>query len=251
MKRSLLVRCPACNNAIFDSFNFCPNCGLAFPGAQVFADDGSYSAWKERVGRHKEAYAKKMTTLSFPKHTSAVPSKNYKKLNVGDEFYFGTFNGKKILWKTIRIKDHMAFIICSRNLCNMPYHRPGGSVTWKDCTLRKWLNNEFFNNSFTPSERAKILPCKLKNRNNPQYRTPGGEQTTDKVFLLSIHEAYTLFPDDKARANGAWWWLRSPGCGPFFAAFIVSDGRICTYGFNSNERSNYGVRPALWINLEL
>ncbi len=169
-------------------------------------------------------------------------------LKVGSTFTFGSHNGQRIFWKVLRIQGSMAFVITTNNVCSMPYHQPGGNITWSDCTLRKWLNNDFINGDFTQAMRARILPCKLNNDNNPQYKTPGGAPTTDKVFLLSINEANTLFANDQARANGSWWWLRSPGNYPNDADFVDNDGRVITFGSNVNDYY-YGVRPALWLNL--
>lgn len=97
---------------------------------------------------------------------------------VGDIFFFGLNNGKRIFWKVLRIQHRMALIISSYNICKMPYHQPGGRITWSECTLRKWLNNDFVNGDFTQAERARILPCNLCNDNNTEYKTPGGASTT-------------------------------------------------------------------------
>lgn len=170
-----------------------------------------------------------------------------KNSKVGDEIDFGTQNGQRIWWKVLRIQDRMAFIISSYNICNMPYHQPGGDITWENCTLRKWLNNDFLSGYFTPAEQSKILPCILNNDNNLQYNTPGGVPTTDKVFLLSINEANTLFANNRARANGSWWWLRSPGYDPNYAAYVSALGKVDTDGRGVCDG---GVRPALWLNLD-
>lgn len=167
---------------------------------------------------------------------------------VGDEIYFGTKNGQRIWWKVLRIQDRMAFIISSYTICYRPYHQPGGEITWANCTLRKWLNNDFISGYFTPAEQSRILPCKLNNDNNPQYNTPGGVPTTDKVFLLSINEANQLFANDQARAIGRTWLLRSPGSVPDRAACVIYNGEVDTHGV-SVYIDVHGVRPALWLNL--
>lgn len=174
---------------------------------------------------------------------------NLKNSTVGAEIRFGHYsNGQSVIWKILRIQNNMLFIISSDNICNLPYHQPGGSITWADCTLRKWLNNEFIQGWFAPGEQARILPYKLNNDNNPKYNTPGGVPTTDKVFLLSINEANQLFANNQARANGSWWWLRSPGDVPDYVAGVGSGGGVSTHGVDVYDRSG-GVRPALWLNL--
>ena len=45
------------------------------------------------------------------------------------------------------------------------------------------------------------------------------------------------------------WWLRSPGYGPEGAACVLADGRVDSNGMSVNT-PHYGVRPALWLNIE-
>ena len=181
-----------------------------------------------------------------------------KNLKEGDKIYFGTNNGKCYWWKALKIQDRKALIISSICITNKPYHQPGGPITWSECTLRKWLNDDFINENFTQAERARIVPCELNNDNNPEFKTPGGSTTTDKVFLLSINEVNALFANDKERANGAWCWLRTPGNDPSHAAGVRADGSIHTGGSDVGTDGYYigrnfycfGVRPAMWISLD-
>ncbi|MDR3068970.1 MAG: DUF6273 domain-containing protein, partial [Cellulomonas sp.] len=106
-------------------------------------------------------------------------------------------------------------------------------------------------------------------RPNPTWRTPGGEDTEDQVFLLSMEEAVDWLAEkqppwennrDFGRfmssklitryedGRGAWWWLRSPGLGPIFATYVLSDGSLIDFGFGVAAVG--GVRPAFWLNLE-
>ena len=111
-----------------------------------------------------------------------------------------------------------------------------------------------------------IQVSQLKNEDNLIYGTSGGEETKDKVFLLSIEEAQRYFPNDEARqciptpyavANGAgfnielktcWWWLRSPGFESFSAAGVDNDGSLLFNGYWVNIGSS-AVRPSLRIHL--
>lgn len=66
--------------------------------------------------------------------------------------------------------------------------------------------------------------------------------------LLSIEEAKKL--PIELRGHGDFWWLRSPGYEPYYAAYVSYGGSICDQG--SIVSSSLGVvRPALKIsNLE-
>lgn len=97
------------------------------------------------------------------------------------------------------------------------------------------------------------------------YDTSGGNNTQDKVFLLSYAEAWKYFADDASRkcaptdyavAQGGspyssektgMWWLRSPGNNQNDAACVYPDG---SRGDLSVFDTYAVVRPAFWINLE-
>lgn len=106
---------------------------------------------------------------------------------------------------------------------------------------------------------------------NPSYSTSPGNNTTDKVFLLSINEVNKYFKSDDARkcaptdyaiAQGAWtsdgyktggratcwWWLRSPGYGSDYAARVDRVGSVDRGGSFVN-RGDVAVLPAMWIGL--
>ena len=90
------------------------------------------------------------------------------------------------------------------------FHTSLASVSWATSSIRQYLNNAFFN-TFTPSERARILETNLINHNNPwdwsesggHVRTSGGANTTDRIFLLSIDEVLRYFGDSSLTVRGA------------------------------------------------
>jgi len=146
------------------------------------------------------------------------------------------------------------------------YNEKREDVTWETCTLRKWLNGDFYNDAFTEEEKKRILLTEVRNEDNPRYKTPGGNDTEDRVFLLSLGEAERYLPKTflsqrmvtpYAKKHGAytsglgtcWWWLRSPGSGPCGAASVYHNGDISVRGLVVNYRDN-AVCPALWIDLE-
>lgn len=98
-------------------------------------------------------------------------------------------------------------------------------VNWSNCSLRTWLNGEFLNTAFTDAEQKRIQSSDL---NTPdvlveafdesvemldRYVLPGGGDTTDKVFLLSMDECEKYLPQDAQRTAESGWWLRSNGYG--------------------------------------
>ena len=182
-------------------------------------------------------------------------------------------NGQEdIEWQVLDIKDGKMLLVSRYALDCQPYNTELTDVTWETCTLRNWLNNTFYSGTFTEDERALIADSTVYAQANPQYNTDPGNDTTDKVFLLSINEVEEYFSSNEERmcvptayaiANGAytsdtyekggeatcWWWLRSPGIDQGYAAFVDYDGSVPYYGLTVNIDRD-AVRPALWINLK-
>ncbi|MBP5781130.1 MAG: hypothetical protein J6X34_07845 [Clostridia bacterium] len=70
-----------------------------------------------------------------------------------------------------------------------PFNKDHTSATWENCSLRAWLNDEFINTAFSDTEKAWISLTSLANPDNPEEGTSGGNDTADKVFILSLDEA--------------------------------------------------------------
>lgn len=193
----------------------------------------------------------------------------FAKAVAGDSIVYGSYeqdgqtsNGKEgIEWLVLAKKDNKLLVISQCALDCQLFNTKYENVTWENCTLREWLNEEFFNAAFSEGEKTMIHMVTVSADKNPYYHTAPGNATQDKVFLLSITEANRYFKSDEARAcvltsyakkNGAYtkggWWLRSPGHSQDVAVSVNYGGNIDSYGdtviFNSNC-----VRPAMWIDL--
>jgi hypothetical protein len=206
-----------------------------------------------------------------------------KNFSIGSIISFGGYN-----WRILDIKSNASLIITEELIEQRPYHDKYIGITWADCSLRKYLNGEFYN-KFTAKDKSKIIPVKNKNHDNQWYGTKGGADTQDKIFLLSLEEATCKYLGDSsallnnpgknqrywferkdennskrsAKLTGeswyAWWWLRSPGRVSVKAVYIhgaeCNAGNIGIQGnniFKGNIAEGYckgGVRPALWLKL--
>jgi hypothetical protein len=164
------------------------------------------------------------------------------------------------LWRVLEVQDNKALIISEDILENKQYHTIDTEITWADCSLRSYLNNDFYY-SLSADTQVRINETQLANNDNPDYGTSGGANTTDKIFLLSIEEARTYLNDDVTRVAlissnpPSWWWLRSPGRKGNDVAGVHNYDSIDIRGNGSgvsgsgNIIGNGGVRPAMWINL--
>ena len=146
-------------------------------------------------------------------------------------------------WYVIAKETDGVTLLMKDNLMNKAYNDSFTDVTWETCSLRSYLNGEFYNN-LTDPYKANIIKTHNSNPNNGS--TSGGNATDDYIYLLSIDEAKEL--SDTIRDNGNWWWLRSPGDYSSGAAFVYADGDVYTWG--SDVVSVYGVRPALNLKFE-
>ena len=191
---------------------------------------------------------------------------------VGETIEFGNYpqdkdgTEKPIEWIVMKKEGNQVLLLSKYVLDAKPYNEEWEDVTWETSDIRQWLNNEFYTAAFNKSEKAKIQTSLIKNEDNSEHGTSGGNDTEDKVFLLSEKEAETLFSNDDeriAKATGyaeksgayvneeksAWWWLRSPGDDSDSAAVVYYDGWV--YGDGGSVSINVdGVRPALHLNLQ-
>ena len=72
-------------------------------------------------------------------------------------------------------------------------------VTWEKCTLRKWLNEDFYNKAFDEEEKERVVLSEVPATKNPEYDTDLGNPTRDRMFLLSIQEVERYITDDEGQ----------------------------------------------------
>lgn len=212
------------------------------------------------------------------------------KYSVGNYVTFGHYpqtsagnDNTMIGWLVLARDGNKALLISRRGLDAKPYDENKLDTTWEKCTLRTWLNGTFLNKAFTAQEQTGILTTNVENSSSQGYSdwsTSGGNNTQDKVFLLSYAEANEYFgalrltwsggrnntesrvaPTAYAIKQGAFtsstdktsdgysageWWLRSPGSEQYYALNVLYDGSL---NINYLSNSNVCVRPALWIDL--
>ena len=190
---------------------------------------------------------------------------------------FGRYEqGKGVIpieWIPLQIKEKETLLVSKYALDCRRYNEKHGDVTWETCSLRAWLNGEFYDTAFNDKEKALIAETIIPADKNPWKDTDPGNATRDRVFLLSALEIQRCFsdgknricaPTDYAKKRGAfasgdlhtteegeepcWWWLRTPGNYPFFAERI-SDGGDIDYCGGFSDQDEICVRPAIWIKL--
>ena len=200
-------------------------------------------------------------------------------LFIGDIYMIGSYeqdnnaqNGtESIEWIVADVQGDEALLISKYAIEAMDFNNETKEITWEKSSIRKWLNEDFIQDTFTTEEQGIIVS---KNVNNDQTQgrraKNGGATTTDQVFLLSYAEVQKYFTTNKQRIctitpyaagvaktanartdNGkaggnCWWWLRTPGDSLEDRDVIETDGTRSNYYVN---RKYGAVRPAMWINL--
>ena len=227
--------------------------------------------------RYTDAYNEYLTISDYKNVSETLRDKNFLKevFSAGTYLAFGSYPQTKtgnddtpIEWLILESDGETALLISRYALDCKPYNK-NKDTTWETCTLRGWLNDEFFNKAFSADEKKSILQSNVSADKNPKYSTNPGNATKDKVFLLSVVEANKYFKSDDARKcaptdyaiqQGAhtsdifkvegrwacWWWLRSPGYNSYSAAYINNGGSI---DYNLVYFSSGAVRPCVRVRL--
>lgn len=178
-------------------------------------------------------------------------------------------NKEPVKWRVLANVGNL-FVVSDKNLDCVEYNSSAETVTWEECTLRKWLNSKFVDKAFTTQEQGAVLESLVVNEDGAKG-SEAGPDTYDKVYLLSIYEVIDPelgFPTDwkdkggtrvalnteytkskRAMTNtdmsGAWW-LRTPGDAKN-AANVFNAGNVFVRGGNVNNFI-FAVRPAMNID---
>ena len=209
---------------------------------------------------------------------------------IGSEIQFGSYeqdgntgNGAEdIEWIILARAGDNALLLSKYGLDAKEYHEEQEDITWEQSDIRSWLNSSFMDTAFTSEEQGAILKSEVDNsqaEGNSEYDTTGGNNTEDRVFLLSYKEAFedyfssdeerVCMPTDYAVQNGAyinddtgvcWWWLRGSywintadfgDLGSLFGVqiFAANVSDLGSSGY-SIVNGSVCIRPALWVNLE-
>lgn len=198
-------------------------------------------------------------------------------LSVGDMVTLGHYeqdgviqNGEEpIEWIVLDVDaaERKALVISKYSLDRLLYHSKYEPVTWETCDLRGVLNGEFLNTVFSSEEIDGILDSQLHTEDNTAKGTKGGNDTVDRVFLLSAEEAEKYFSSGEDRigvpsayllqlcayTNGlestsSVYWLRTPGDTQAHAAYVLG-GRVNLGGWAGNVHK-LPIRPAMWISMD-
>lgn len=195
-----------------------------------------------------------------------------------------TIDKSDIEWIVLE-KDGEKALLMSKYIldCKM-YDGNKNVVSWKKSSLRKWLNNEFYNNAFEKNEQKQIIKSNLTNSADTIWERTEGRDTEDKIFCLSSAEIEKYYKDenindnyyankflatrttpyviiksnifvsdecDKWYVGNSYFWTRSVSKKTTEISGIMpvnEDGTFAGAWFTDND--TIGVRPAMWVKIK-
>lgn len=221
--------------------------------------------------------------------TTPTPVPTPTPIKAGDILTIGQYeqddtegNGiEDLQWLVLERKDNKALVVTKYIIECIPFDENGYTNRWEDCSLRTWINNNFYNTTFSDEEKTKISQTIISTEENPNGESITGKEETDKIFILSISEIDKYFKSaaekvclatvhaDKSHSisidGGPYtyvpsecaWWLRIPSGPNCTSGLVGDDGEIYCDGYPGYnggyippEAPGIGVRPAMWITVE-
>lgn len=124
-----------------------------------------------------------------------------------------------IEWFILDKTDGVALLISKYVLDSKKFDENRETSTWEDSSLRKWLNDEFYNVAFNDEEKQSILPY---------------VDTGDNVFLLNDKEYGAYFSKNYIKINRRLKSSTMPSYMPFYAMekgvdYITYEGNQFSY----------------------
>ncbi len=131
-----------------------------------------------------------------------------------------------IKWRILKQTGDKALLLADRMPDTYPFNDTYTDTSWRDCSLRQWLNSYFISRAFTEAEIDAIEVTDVENDDNYYFGTDCGPNTQDRVFVLSesetfssqLAEEYGFSNSDSgndparrfrstlyAKCRGAWW----------------------------------------------
>ncbi len=198
-------------------------------------------------------------------------------LMLGSIVVFGNYpsvTGTKqpLTWRVLFSHGGKVLLITEHSITERLYHHTHAQANWEKSDLRQWLNGEFFEDTFTESEKKVIMYASsvssvdiFPKGSAVSDMLPKDEPplcSGDHVFILSEAEVRRFFKNEEdaccstfgdqhepkcsQNVEGASWWLRSPGTIAGCAAYVDKKGNVSKHGINVFLPGTF-VRPAIWI----
>ena len=154
-------------------------------------------------------------------------------------------------WTVLSKEGKKMLLVTSDPIEGKPFNETeGNSVTWKNCSLRKWLNDTFYNTAFSSFEQCLIERVKIV---TAPYKKADCEEdvTLDRIFLLSGEEHSRYFAgqgEKNTDVAGRIYLLRNTEPDTGCVLSVDDTGNISTDIMRVTDSTGL-IRPAMWIEL--
>ena len=201
---------------------------------------------------------------------------NYYNWNGDSSYHY--FKYEPIKWRVLKIDGEKILLLADEALDTQQYYNENASISWKSSNIRHWLNGleegygrkylekNFINAAFFTEEKNNILEttdlsdkvfllsdsqyktkdyglCDIQMKNGDFYVGTGSSKCSTYAYAMGCYRA------DEVYVGGIYWWIAKS-----FSPSYGSDatGGVDPYGYYDDYvpvmESNYGVRPALYLN---
>ena len=212
---------------------------------------------------------------SSASHTSQDDNSYY----TGNVYYF---KYEPLTWRVLDPNE--GYVICTKAIDSQAYqnyiYKSGEEYynskdckkfasDWATSSLRDWLNNSFYNTSFSDTEKSYITLSHLENKST-YISKYDSKYTDDNIFIISYYDAINstygfnsneeahdtkrqMKGTDYAKCQGLYanenaeWWLRSPYISKV-ATEVYSYGAVNSYWYDHYVTQNNGIVPAFKFN---
>lgn len=166
----------------------------------------------------------------------------------GDIVYYGFYeqdgdknNGKEpIEWMVINENDGKLMLLSVKGLEQMQYSDSSDLYSWEDSKIRRWLNNDFYNEAFSDEERENIVLTAVENTLSEWdygYSEDEVAWTDDYIYILSFTELQEYMEPSYVFNFGFYFgYTQEAICAPTDA--LIASG-IDTYYFEENRHEDY------------
>lgn len=170
---------------------------------------------------------------------------------VGDSFTFGKYpqnsDGieKPIEWIVIKVYKDEIMIISKLGLDCKKYHKCYKNITWNNCTLRQYLNNEFYDMAFDSYEKELVVKHNqdlVTILDEAEYAEFPSKYVTCKPTKYSIQKGVEVM------GNSVSWIMRTGRSTSLYLPVVYFDGSP-KFGIGPVNSDGYAVRPIIYLKI--
>lgn len=237
----------------------------------LFFMDGMFLQAAENITRTEE---KNEEEREIPENPSRPKSINDEWK--GSYVYFGTYNGHALRWRVLKNDGENLLLMTDGGVGYYPYHDVGRlgefKNTWESSTLREFLNGEFIYKTFSQEEKEYLQVNYVRNGYSSSESFDSGNDTEDKVYLLSAaefrRESYGFYGTTGAAESRRFWHEDSMGKNVYeetytrslwgltngnpYAYWIGESGEFCARGswFTHPITWSKNIHPVIKISID-